>query len=218
MDSAKTARSMSAPLASASNRHPTRAYLASFGTAGSLLAGAAILFVLASAFVAFNGWPQVGDGSSPAAVVLNASSHSVSASRQLATALARVGAGPTAAASGATGRSASGVAGTGGATGGPGLTFFNRLGGSSHRARHTSGPVPQTPSAVPGSGNSLGAVVSSAGSHLGSTVTALTGRLANQVRPISPAASGVLRHAGNAAGRTIQKTGAAVGGLLPGGN
>src|SRR5438874_1786658 len=40
----------------------TRAYLAGFGTSGSLLAGAALLFVLASAIVAFRGWPQVGDG------------------------------------------------------------------------------------------------------------------------------------------------------------
>src|SRR5438552_8878714 len=38
------------------------AYLAGFGTSGSLLAGAALLFVLASAIVAFRGWPQVGDG------------------------------------------------------------------------------------------------------------------------------------------------------------
>ena len=37
----------------------TRAYLAGFGTSGSLLAGAALIFVLASAIVAFRGWPQV---------------------------------------------------------------------------------------------------------------------------------------------------------------
>lgn len=37
----------------------TRAYLAGFGTSGSLLAGAALMFVLASAIVAFRGWPQV---------------------------------------------------------------------------------------------------------------------------------------------------------------
>ena len=38
----------------------TRAYIAGFGTAGSLLAGAAVMFVLASAVVSFRGWPQVG--------------------------------------------------------------------------------------------------------------------------------------------------------------
>jgi hypothetical protein len=37
----------------------TRAYLAGLGTAGSLLAGAAVLFLLASALVSFHGWPAV---------------------------------------------------------------------------------------------------------------------------------------------------------------
>jgi hypothetical protein len=46
-----------------------RAYLAGFGTAGSLLAGAAALFVLGSAVVAFRGWPQVGEQSPPTTVV-----------------------------------------------------------------------------------------------------------------------------------------------------
>src|SRR5436305_6587822 len=52
---------------------PTRAYLAGFGTAGSLLAGAALLFVLASALVAFRGWPQVGDQPAPISVVISRS-------------------------------------------------------------------------------------------------------------------------------------------------
>lgn len=45
-----------------------RAYLAGFGTSGSLLAGAALLFLLASAFIGFHGWPQVGDSPSTVAV------------------------------------------------------------------------------------------------------------------------------------------------------
>src|SRR5947209_964497 len=49
----------------------TRAYLAGFGTCGSLLAGAAVLFVLGSAIVAFRGWPQIATG--PANVVVAAS-------------------------------------------------------------------------------------------------------------------------------------------------
>src|ERR1700704_3495612 len=44
----------------------TRAYIAGVGTAGSLLAGAAVMFVLASAVVSFRGWPQVGDQASSA--------------------------------------------------------------------------------------------------------------------------------------------------------
>ena len=46
-----------------------RAYLAGFGTSGSLLTGAALLFILASAFIGFHGWPQVGD--SPATVAVS---------------------------------------------------------------------------------------------------------------------------------------------------
>jgi hypothetical protein len=37
-----------------------RAYLPGFGTAGSLLAGAVLMFIVASALVAFRGWPHVG--------------------------------------------------------------------------------------------------------------------------------------------------------------
>jgi len=43
----------------------TRAYMAGLGTAGSVLAGCAVLFVVASAVVAFSGWPAIaGQGSS----------------------------------------------------------------------------------------------------------------------------------------------------------
>lgn len=48
----------------------TRAYLAGFGTAGSLLAGAAMLFVLASAVVAVKGWPQINYRGSVASLSL----------------------------------------------------------------------------------------------------------------------------------------------------
>ena len=37
----------------------TRAYLAGFGTAGSLLAAAAVLFIVASAVVSFRGFPEI---------------------------------------------------------------------------------------------------------------------------------------------------------------
>jgi hypothetical protein len=45
----------------------TRAYVAGFGQAGSLLAGAAIPFVLASTVVSFRGWPTMA--SAPARAV-----------------------------------------------------------------------------------------------------------------------------------------------------
>jgi hypothetical protein len=39
--------------------HAARAYLAGVGTTGSLLAAAALVFIVARALVAFHGWPHV---------------------------------------------------------------------------------------------------------------------------------------------------------------
>lgn len=47
-----------------------RAYLAGIGTSGSLLAGAALMFFVASALVAFRGWPHVAAQPSPGEVVV----------------------------------------------------------------------------------------------------------------------------------------------------
>ena len=44
----------------------TRAYLAGIGTAGALVLGAALVFVLAGAVVAFRGWPAPHTGGAPA--------------------------------------------------------------------------------------------------------------------------------------------------------
>lgn len=65
----------------------TRAYLASFGTAGSLVACAAVLFVIVSALVAFSGWPEIAGQQAPAAVALNgpASGHAHAQHRPLTT-------------------------------------------------------------------------------------------------------------------------------------
>jgi hypothetical protein len=48
-----------------------RAYLPGFGTSGSLLAGAVLMFIVASALVAFRGWPHVGAQPSPGEVVVS---------------------------------------------------------------------------------------------------------------------------------------------------
>jgi hypothetical protein len=50
-----------------------RAYLPGFGTSGSLLAGAVLMFIVASALVAFRGWPHVGAQPSPGEVVVSPS-------------------------------------------------------------------------------------------------------------------------------------------------
>jgi hypothetical protein len=54
----------------------TRAYLAGLGTAGSIVVGAALIFVLASAIVAFHGWPNADGLGTPAQIVLSAPARS----------------------------------------------------------------------------------------------------------------------------------------------
>lgn len=77
----------------------TRAYLAGFGTSGSLLAGAALMFLLASAFVAFQGWPQVAGQSAP--VLVSVPRVTAPAGTRASRALSATTAAPTRRASGA---------------------------------------------------------------------------------------------------------------------
>lgn len=112
-----------------------RAYLAGFGTSGSLLAGAALLFVLASAFIGFHGWPQVGGSPSTVAVSIPRAplgTTSTRASRALATtsASATLGGGVRngAFASGAAGH----TLGSARAAGGAGSLGSRGLGGSAN--------------------------------------------------------------------------------------
>src|ERR1039458_1162104 len=65
----------------------TRAYMAGLGTAGALVLGAAILFTLASAVVAFNGWPTLGGGGAAATQLVIAQPVAGSHGRHRATAL-----------------------------------------------------------------------------------------------------------------------------------
>src|SRR6185437_14692486 len=91
----------------------SRAYLAGFGTTGSLLAGAAVLFLIASAIVSFKGWPQVGAPSSPVAVNVAAKAPGASApSRAVVAAL--TSATPTAAGAVVPARRRGGAAARGG--------------------------------------------------------------------------------------------------------
>jgi hypothetical protein len=59
--------------------HAARAYLAGVGTTGSLLAAAALVFIVASALVAFHGWPHVAVQQSPSEVVISPRSASTGA-------------------------------------------------------------------------------------------------------------------------------------------
>src|ERR1700733_10015565 len=86
-----------------------RAYLAGFGTTGSLVAGAALMFIVASALVAFHGWPHVAGQSSPGEVVV--SSRPTAASSSVGRRLAFIAAAGGAAApgTGGTGRAPTGA-------------------------------------------------------------------------------------------------------------
>src|SRR5512140_1829231 len=106
----------------------TRAYVAGLGTAGSLLAGAAVLFVIASAVVSFRGWPQVG--AQPSAVSVGVSPSRVASSssttrRLLAAVAATRTAARTSAAVGS-GR----VAAPHGTAPGTSVTIISHLGGN----------------------------------------------------------------------------------------
>src|ERR1700729_1277403 len=98
-----------------------RAYFAGFGTTGSLLAGAALMFIVASALVAFRGWPHVATAPSPGEVVISsrpASSTGTPAARRLAFVAATPAAG--AAAAGGAGAPGPGARGRGKGGRGPG--------------------------------------------------------------------------------------------------
>ncbi len=108
----------------------TRAYAAGFGTAGSLLAGAAVLFLLAAAVVGFRGWPTSRAGVSPIHIVVGHRPPAGSAVAGRLRALVATGAAGTAGgagAAGAAGASAEAPAG-------------RRSGGVAERARSDGAP------------------------------------------------------------------------------
>jgi hypothetical protein len=204
----------------------TRAYMAGFGTAGSLLAGAAIMFVFASAVVSFRGWPQASQPSQPFAVVLAQTAGSAQAKHVGAVAAAEfpaVGAGR-----GAAGR---------GAGAAPAILRtsrqrFGRVVGRTPDVRVipprigtvtvASGGTASAPSCTTGVcvvhrvGSTLGSTATSATSAVGSTVsrtgdaagsalTRVTGTVGSKVGAVSPPL-----------GHLITKTGTAVGGTVTG--
>jgi hypothetical protein len=214
----------------------TRAYIAGFGTAGSLLAGAAMVFVLASAVVAFRGWPQVGTTSAPASVVIGrphiAAASPVHLRLVAATGGARSAVAPAAGASGQTARS-----------GTPGRSDERIKLSSSSSARLAMPPVAVVPPAakppvttpacgaacdqpsLPGTistvlQNTTGAVgntVAEAGQSLGSTVSGLTNAVATKLAPLSPGLSKAVSNVGSTVsgvvGNTATAAGQAVNGL-----
>jgi hypothetical protein len=205
----------------------TRAYIAGFGTAGSLLAGASVVFVLASAVVSFHGWPQLDNHLSAPALV-RASSHAgadSAGSRRLASVLAAqrpAGAGVSASVTGAPGlASRAGATPTVSTPGGP------RVGVAGSRPTITpvtpagspppcasgcgSAPPPTSISGtVQATTGTLGSTVAGSGASLGSTVTGVTSTLAGNVNSLSSSL------AGSSLAGTLGQSGQAVGGAVTG--
>jgi hypothetical protein len=215
--------------------HATRAYIAGFGTAGSLLAGAAMVFVLASAVVAFRGWPQVGQASPPPAVVIGHDHVPATAStveRQLIAAVAPgyargAGGGPSAgsgrstATGGRPGQSSVGVGVSGHQVGAAPTTFAitptttttTAAGGCGTSCAKPTG-TNQLSTVVQKATGALGNTVATAGQSLGSTVTGVANVVASKLAGLSSGLAGAAGNAGATAGGTISKTAGAAGGIV----
>jgi len=202
----------------------TRAYLAGFGTSGSLLAGAAVLFLLGSAIVAFNGWPQIGAGpvtSNVSAAPLAATSR---ASRRLTAALAvthtrKTTRAPatrsrTAAASGhkrvaLSGVGAGSVQSGGGGTGagGPSSPAGTATGASSAAGSSPCSGCNSTPRspATPVTTTVIH-TVSHVGDYVGQQLTNVSDTAAQQVDAVSPPAGSVIRNTGSTLANTVTNT------------
>lgn len=198
----------------------TRGYLAGFGTSGALLVGAALIFVLASAIVAFHGWPQVT--STPPAVNVSVSEVQATpgsrASRALAAVLTVHG-------------GASAAAGAPGAATRAGAVAANPSAGAApngSRRPLSNGPTPTvatqgcsagctSPGVPPGPSGLTGAVgqaISQVGAGAGSAISGTTSSLANQSKGVSPSGAGVIKSTGEAIGGTVTSATHTVGKLV----
>lgn len=215
--------------------------MAGFGTAGSLLAGAAILFVFASAVVSFRGWPGDVVQSQPVAVVharTPPASPQVRRVAQVAAAQFHVSAPASRPAAVQTAPVSTG-------TGVVVDTTTSVPSGSLGRAPDARVIAPRigavTPSNVSGpppactdggcivhrvgttlggtataAGSNAGTTVSGAGTTLGSAVTAAGTALGNQVGALNPALGQVVSQAGAAIGSTLTNATGALGATLAG--
>ncbi len=216
----------------------TRAYIAGFGTAGSLLAGAAIVFVFASAVVSFRGWPQVGSQATPVAVIAGQARPS-SSPTQVRQFIALA----SAQAAAVTHQGAAGTGGAGtqllaGQSSTATLATTHLGSGGTHRATFSSttstAPGGSTPpptscgtcgtptlgttlgAVAQAATNSLGTTVAGTGSRLGSVVGGLTGAVAGKLGAVSPGLANVVAGTGQALNGTIGSATGALGGTLSG--
>lgn len=210
-----------------------RAYLAGLGTSGSLLIGLALMFIVASALVAFRGWPHVAAQPSPGEVVVSpqpaAATGSAVARRLVAVAAAPVG--------GARAPAGSLAGGIGGRLRGPAPPATSRSIGRPASATLPAGvPVAPTsggggapscgagcaPAPVVGSApapvqqlaqtaqhgiqrasGALGKVVGDTGGKVSTAVQQTTSGVAGAVQTVSPPAATVVQNTGSGASKVI---------------
>jgi len=182
-----------------------RAYLPGFGTSGSLLAGAVLMFIVASALVAFRGWPHVGAQPSPGEVVVSPAPTPASASTS-GRRLAVVAAGPAAAL----------VAGPAPAGGAPALPGAGRTRTASPhhslgRPVTASRPVAGGAGGVTAGGCSAGCGSTAGTPQPGSTASAPTQPL--PVPPVQPVQQAIKQTTG-ALGGAVAGTGKQVGSVV----
>jgi len=184
--------------------------MAGFGTAGSLLAGAAVAFVLVSAVVAFRGWPQVGDQSPPTAVVV-ASQPVQSSIRSVRLQGPGAGAGYVAGArpSGVTGRAPGGVPVARTTPAVKAVVSPRDLGTQSNKS---AAIVAKTPATAPAAAHCGGNAVAAAGCQ----VNATTGQLAGSAQKLTTAVGGTVAAAGRTLGSTVSNLVGAVATKLGG--
>lgn len=208
--------------------HATRSYMAGIGTSGSLVAGAALLFLLASAIVAFRGWPQIATGPSMTSVSAARLPKTPSpVDRRLSVLLRRpsVVKGVATHAGGRVGHRAASRASVL-ATTTPRRSRSTPPGGNAAPAAASSpassgsgsGPgacgassctSPQT--AVKHLANTVSQQVTSIGSEVASPVSSTTSAVAGTVGGLSPQAGSVVQSAGNTASNVISGTATTAG-------
>jgi hypothetical protein len=189
----------------------TRAYVAGFGTSGSLLAGAALMFLLASAIVGFHGWPQVGSPNSVANVL--APNVTVAPSSPASRILAAITAGRIQSASARALPAGGGGHGPrGGMIGSPQASSPAALSVGLHAASATgcSGSkctpsIPSTPTPTQVT-KQLSTAVAQTGAKVGKSVSTTATKAATVVAPVSPAASSTLKKLGHGAAHAVSST------------
>jgi hypothetical protein len=208
--------------------HASRGYLAGFGTSGSLLAGAALLFVLGSAIVAFRGWPEIATGpatTNVSAPQLAGPSH---VTRHLAALLGTrlSGRHPSLVAAATArhpgrqvaGKSVGRVRGattstsTSSATPGSGSTPSAGAAGSAGSCSGTGCQGPSGQSLITGVSTTVAKQVNDIGAQVGSQTQSTAGTVAGAVSGVSPQAASTVQSTGNAVGNVVTNAGSALGG------